>query len=89
MLDAVVQALKDSPRVKVRVEGHTDNAGNAGNNLMLSQQRALAVMNYLVAKGIDASRLSFIGFGGSQPISALKSEEGRRQNRRVEFRVME
>lgn len=89
VLDAVVAALKASPKVKVRVEAHTDSSGDAGKNLMLSQQRALGVMNYLIAKGIEPARISYIGFGGSQPISALKSEEGRRQNRRVDFRVME
>jgi len=89
VLDAVVAALKESPKVKVRIEGHTDNVGDSGRNITISNERALNVMNYLIAKGIDPARLSYIGYGGSQPISALKTEEGRRQNRRIEFRVME
>ncbi|MBI5525613.1 MAG: OmpA family protein [Deltaproteobacteria bacterium] len=89
VLDAVVQALRDSPKVKVRIEGHTDNVGDSGRNITLSNERALNVMSYLIAKGLDPARLSYIGYGGSQPASALKTEEGRRQNRRIDFRVME
>lgn len=72
---------------ELRIEGHTDNVGNAEDNLNLSGQRALAIKKWLVDKGIAASRLLAVGFGDQRPIADNSTEEGRAQNRRTEFRV--
>jgi outer membrane protein OmpA-like peptidoglycan-associated protein len=88
LLDQVVQVLKDYPKMKVRVEGHTDNVGGETFNLKLSQQRADAVRDYLVKKGVDEDRLESMGFGLTKPIAANKTEKGRAQNRRTEFHII-
>jgi OmpA-OmpF porin, OOP family len=69
----------------VRVEAHTDNKGPARRNLRLSKDRAAAVARYLMARGIDASRVSSEGYGESRPIDDNRTRAGRAQNRRVEF----
>lgn len=73
----------------IRVEGHTDNVGNAKDNLKLSGDRALAVKNWLINKGIDSKRLIAVGFGDTKPVADNSKEEGRSQNRRTEFIVVE
>ena len=73
--------------IKIEVSGHTDNVGNKKDNQLLSENRAQAVVNYLTAKGIKANRLSSKGFGDSKPVASNKTEEGRQQNRRVEFSI--
>jgi len=73
---------------RVRVDGHTDNKGKKASNQKLSDQRAAAVVTYLVTqKGVDKTRLASRGFGDSQPIADNKTEEGRAKNRRVDFTV--
>jgi outer membrane protein OmpA-like peptidoglycan-associated protein len=69
----------------VTVEGHTDNVGSAATNKKLSEQRALAVMNYLVERGVDKKRLKSVGYGLANPVADNKTEEGRAKNRRVEL----
>jgi outer membrane protein OmpA-like peptidoglycan-associated protein len=86
-LDKIVEILKNYPKAKFRVEGHTDNVGNANNNKKLSQDRAAAVVKYLRDKGADGSRLRATGFGSEKPIADNKSPEGRAQNRRVEIHL--
>ena len=86
-LDKDVEWLGKNPDVKVDVRGYADERGSDEYNLKLSQKRAKAVMDYLVKKGIDPKRMKFIGFG--RVISADKSEETMRQNRRVDFLVSE
>jgi outer membrane protein OmpA-like peptidoglycan-associated protein len=71
----------------VKVEGHTDNTGGINHNRELSKQRAQAVRDWLVKRGIEASRLSAEGFGPDRPIDSNTTEEGRRNNRRVEFHI--
>lgn len=88
-LDKVVQFLQDNPTVKIQLEGHTDNAGNAADNQKLSTARAYAVVNYLVMKGIKANRLLAKGFGAAKPVADNSTENGRAQNRRTELRVVE
>ncbi len=84
----IAKILKDSPGFHVQVDGHTDNVGNPESNRKLSQERAEAVVKYLVEKkGVDAKRLSAKGFGDSQPIADNKTERGRAKNRRVDFTV--
>ena len=87
-LDKIVQLLTDNPTVKIRLAGHTDNIANPADNLKLSENRSKAVINYLVSKGIDAKRLSYNGFGASQPVADNKTEEGRAINRRTELKVI-
>lgn len=88
-LDKVVQFLQDNPTVKIQLEGHTDNVGNAADNQKLSQARAIAAVNYLVVKGIKGTRLTAKGFGATRPLADNKTEAGRSQNRRTELRIVE
>lgn len=87
-LGSMVQLLKENPSLKIQINGHTDDVGNPAANLTLSNDRARAVVNYLSANGIDAKRLSFKGFGDTQPTADNKTEEGRAQNRRTELKVV-
>jgi outer membrane protein OmpA-like peptidoglycan-associated protein len=88
LLNQVVQALNDFPKIRVSVEGHTDNVGGDAYNLNLSQRRAEAVRDYLVAKGISPDRLQAVGYGLTKPIASNKTAKGKAQNRRTEFRIM-
>jgi outer membrane protein OmpA-like peptidoglycan-associated protein len=91
ILDAVKKILDENPEMakKVRIEGHTDNRGGAAYNKKLSQKRAAAVMKWLTSRGIDRSRLTSEGYGFSRPIATNKTEEGRQENRRVEFHIVD
>ena len=85
-LKEIGDMLAQHPELKIRIEGHTDNVGNADANLTLSEKRALAVKAYLVNNlSVDASRLSSKGFGASKPVADNTSDEGRQKNRRVEL----
>lgn len=86
-LDRIAQVLAAYPETRIRVEGHTDNTGKAAYNQSLSEKRAGSVKNALMQRGIDASRISTIGFGASAPVANNNSESGRQQNRRVEVRI--
>lgn len=85
ILDEVVQALKDYPAIRVRIEGHTDDIGSAAYNQQLSEGRANAVRSYLVDHGIAPERLTSKGYGADLPLDTNKTSEGRERNRRVEF----
>jgi outer membrane protein OmpA-like peptidoglycan-associated protein len=87
-LDKLVNQLQASKTMKVEVRGHTDNIGDELINQKLSEQRAKVIVDYLVSKKIDKSRLSFKGLGSKQPIASNETEEGRKKNRRVEFIVI-
>lgn len=87
-LDNVVRLLKENPTLKIRIDGHTDNVGRPADNLTLSNNRAKAVVGYLVAKGITRERLSSEGFGANKPVADNTTEEGRSQNRRTELKVI-
>jgi outer membrane protein OmpA-like peptidoglycan-associated protein len=84
----LVQLLKDNPSLKIQISGHTDNVGKPADNLALSNNRSKAVINYLIANGIIAQRLSAKGFGETQPVADNKTEEGRAKNRRTEVKVI-
>lgn len=89
ILDAVVEALEANPHIrKLRVEGHTDNEGTEEYNQKLSEDRAKAVVEYLVSRGVDEERLEFVGHGFTVPKASNDTEEGRAINRRVEFTIM-
>jgi OOP family OmpA-OmpF porin len=85
LLDDVAQAMKDNPKLKVEVQGHTDSQGNDAFNLKLSQKRAEAVLAYLIRKNVASDRMVPRGYGESVPIADNRTADGRAQNRRVEF----
>ena len=87
-LNRVVSILMDNPDVRVRVEGHTDATGADKYNMGLSFRRAESVKNFLIGKGIDANRLSVVGYGETKPLVSNKTRAGRAVNRRVEFKVL-
>jgi len=84
-----VQNLNENPDTKVEIQGHTDNIGSEQYNMKLSEERAQTVRDYLVAKGIDPSRLTVKGYGESMPVADNSTPEGRLLNRRIEFKVLE
>ncbi len=84
-MDNVVAVMRTYPDLRVAINGHTDSTGDAAANQMLSQNRANAVLEYLVKNGIDRNRLVATGFGEDQPIADNATSQGRFQNRRVEF----
>jgi outer membrane protein OmpA-like peptidoglycan-associated protein len=83
-LDALIAAARTQPAWSFGIEGYTDNVGVDAHNQALSEKRALSVKAYLVAAGVDASRLSTQGFGATNPVGSNDTELGRSQNRRVE-----
>ena len=87
-LDRLVLFLEQNPDVAVEIGGHTDNIGSAGYNDELSEKRALSVWQYLINAGITKNRLSYRGYGMSQPIADNQTEEGRSKNRRTEFKII-
>lgn len=90
LLDQIASVLTSYKHItKVEVQGHTDSRGSKRRNTRLSQQRAQSVVDYLVAKGIAADRLVAKGYGPDQPIASNRSRQGRDQNRRVEFVILE
>src|SRR5690606_10431619 len=84
-----LQALRDNPAVRVEIGGHTDNQGTAAFNRRLSTQRAGSVRDWLVEHGIEATRMTTKGYGLSSPVASNDTEEGRSQNRRIEFKVLD
>ncbi|MFL5745881.1 MAG: OmpA family protein [Niastella sp.] len=87
-LDNIFQLMKENPTLKIQISGHTDNVGKAADNMALSNNRAQAVVKYLVSKGIEQARLTFKGYGATQPVANNTSETGRAQNRRTELQVI-
>ncbi len=87
-LNRLAKVMKDVPTLKIEISGHTDNRGGAAFNQKLSQDRAKAVVDYLIAQEISPDRLTYMGYGFSKPVADNKTEEGRQLNRRVEFKVL-
>ncbi len=87
-LNNVVKILKDYNDIAIEISGHTDNTGDAKANLILSEQRAEAVINYLTVNGIGGSRLSSVGYGQNQPADTNDTVEGRQNNRRIELKII-
>lgn len=86
-IDDLIAVMKEFPDLNVVIEGHTDNLGSPEYNKKLSQERAEAVKKYMVQAGIDARRISAIGFGAERPVASNATDEGRAKNRRVEAAV--
>ena len=85
VLERIAEFLKKYPKNKLAVEGHADATGSALFNRLLSRQRARAVHNFLIARGIDPGQVTYEGVGSAQPIASNTTEEGRAKNRRVEI----
>ncbi len=85
VLEQVQKLLADNADLKLRIEGHTDDAGKAKANLDLSKKRAAAVKEWLVKHGVEAARLTTEGYGSSKPVGDNKTDEGKAKNRRVEL----
>ncbi|SFM38306.1 OmpA family protein [Marinobacter zhejiangensis] len=88
ILNRAADALKGQDDLNVELAGHTDNVGAEAYNQQLSQKRADAVREYLLEMGVNASQMTAVGYGESQPIRSNDTEEGRERNRRVEFNVI-
>jgi len=91
-IKAVINEFSDylvqNPRLTVTIEGHTDNVGNPTDNLILSQNRARSIYDYLVSKNIDKSRLRYKGYGETKPLTSNATPDGRAKNRRTVFKVI-
>lgn len=87
-LDKIVRLMKDNTTLKIQINGHTDNVGKPEDNLKLSNNRAKAVVQYLIGKGVDAKRLSSKGWGETKPVADNSTDEGRAANRRTEMKVV-
>jgi outer membrane protein OmpA-like peptidoglycan-associated protein len=80
--------LTENPGIRIEISGHTDNSGSPAHNLELSKNRAKSVYDYLIGLGIAADRLTYKGYGATQPISPNTTNEGKAQNRRTEIKVL-
>ena len=89
LLALFVEFLKENPTVKVEIQGHTDNIGRDDDNLLLSENRARSVYEYVVSQGIPANRLRYKGYGESNPIADNNTAAGRAKNRRTVFLIYE
>jgi OOP family OmpA-OmpF porin len=87
VLRAIASALRTCSTAKVLIEAHSDSTGDPEGNRTLSDQRALSVREYLIARGIEAERLDAVGYGDTRPLATNDTPEGREANRRVEFRI--
>jgi outer membrane protein OmpA-like peptidoglycan-associated protein len=88
-LNRLLNIMNENPQMKIEISGHTDKTGTEPLNFKLSEARAKAVVDYLIQKGIDRSRMEFRGYGSLQPISDNSTVAGRSKNRRVEFKILE
>lgn len=87
-LDRLLKLLTNYPTTRIEISGHTDNKGSVKTNTVLSEARAKSVVDYLINKGIAADRLEYKGYAYFQPVTTNDTEEGRQQNRRVEFKIL-
>lgn len=87
-LDRIVSLMNEKPTMQIEISGHTDSAGPDQYNLGLSERRAKSVVQYLNGKKIDKSRMNVVFFGESKPVDSNDTTEGRRRNRRVEFKIL-
>ena len=88
VLDSIAKVLNEYDKTYVNVAGYTDNTGSASLNKKLSNERADAVANYLIMKGVASTRINSAGYGSSNPIASNSTAAGREQNRRVEIKLI-
>ncbi len=88
-LDDLVDYLNRKPNERIEIGGHTDNVGSDEKNLVLSLERAKAIVEYLISKGISNNRLVAKGYGAEEPIEENTTEEGRQKNRRTEVKILD
>lgn len=88
-LERLQSILVENPQIRMEISGHTDSDGSATLNQKLSENRAKAVVDYLVQNGIERSRLSYMGYGAEQPVASNQTAEGKQENRRTEFKIIE
>jgi len=89
LLDRLVETASRCPSTAIEIAGHTDATGDDAANQALSEKRAQAVVDYLIRAGLPAERLTAVGYGSSHPVASNDNEDGRAQNRRIEFVVKE
>ena len=87
-LEGLLRFMHNHPNSKIEISGHTDNVGSAAYNKPLSVKRAKIVVDYMVTKGIDQSRMTYLGFGFDKPIATNQTVVGRQMNRRAEFKIL-
>lgn len=87
-LEKIVSFLKNNPKINIEFGGHTDDVGSDKDNQVLSEKRAKAVYDHLIANGIPAARLKFKGYGETKPVAPNDGEENRQKNRRIEFKIL-
>jgi hypothetical protein len=85
IIEQIYQLMKSEATLKISIEGHTDNVGDAAANKKLSNDRAKAVMDALIANGIDKTRMTSTGWGQEKPVADNRTDEGKAKNRRVEI----
>ncbi len=85
LLDEILEGLREQPLVGVEIAGHTDDVGSSEDNQLLSEERAIAVLDYFVANGEDPARFVVVGYGETQPVASNDTADGRARNRRIEF----
>lgn len=88
-LKRLARFLRRFEKLKFEIAGYTDNVGSEKTNLHLSEQRAKTIYDYLIKAGISSGRLKYKGYGSKSPVADNNTEEGRQQNRRTEFRIIE
>ena len=88
-LNKLSTLLKDNGEIKVEIGGYTDSTGSDEHNLLLSEKRALSVVNFLVSSGVAADRLQYKGYGNTSPVADNITNEGRALNRRTEVKITE
>jgi outer membrane protein OmpA-like peptidoglycan-associated protein len=88
-LDRLLNIMQENAEMKIEISGHTDKTGSEAINFKLSEDRAKAVVEYLVQKGVDRNRMEYKGFGSLQPVTENTTPQGRAKNRRVEFKILE
>ncbi len=89
ILDRVAAAMKANPNRRLGIIGHTDSQGDADKNVKLSYARAQACADYLASKDVPSNQMEVAGMGEQMPITSNRTAEGREQNRRVEFQLLE
>ena len=88
-LEMLIEVLTENPSLRLEIGGHTDNVGTAAYNLKLSQDRAKSVYDFLIFKGINEKRLTYKGYGLTEPVESNDTETGRARNRRTEVKILD